>query len=451
MLSSWFTFLLHKFLKENVGEPLYMLYRAMKFQMDKGPVDEFTSEARYSLSEEKLIRQSIEYRSLNVFVSLGGDQSFVRSSMITQSNLVTAPSYAHQFNVENNYGDGGNFRNLYGFNDYSPLMNNVNGFNVNEMNNLNNLNNNMSNGQFNSNLYSLDAQVNYEGGVNNYNIYSESMQPQSQQSQFMVKVLDCDSISQVKEKALDTIFRNIPYSQRPHRDSVDLEWRTGQSGRILLSDIDTTSKQDNEWKKINTLSHYRVSEGANLILIPKQNALININSNSATNTYNINSFYYSKNDKHKYETLNFNKHSPSISRPTSPLTENNYELGSNSSYPNNNNFSNFTSLNNHFNNLNSLNNGYKKYWHLVRAHDDHSSKESNDRGSKMVSEIYLTRLLATKGTLQKFVDDLFETIFSTNHRGSCLPLAIKYMFDFLDDQALNIGKFLQKLYLIPSN
>lgn len=54
----------------------------------------------------------------------------------------------------------------------------------------------------------------------------------------------------------------------------------------------------------------------------------------------------------------------------------------------------------------------------------------------MVSEIYLTRLLATKGTLQQFVDDLFETIFSTAHRGSALPLAIKYMFDFLDDQAL---------------
>ena len=57
----------------------------------------------------------------------------------------------------------------------------------------------------------------------------------------------------------------------------------------------------------------------------------------------------------------------------------------------------------------------------------------------MVSEIYLTRLLATKGTLQKFVDDLFETIFSTAHRGSALPLAIKYMFDFLDDQALHHG------------
>ena len=36
-----------------------------------------------------------------------------------------------------------------------------------------------------------------------------------------------------------------------------------------------------------------------------------------------------------------------------------------------------------------------------------------------------SRLLATKGTMQKFVDDLFETIFSTAHRGSALPLAIK--------------------------
>ena len=34
------------------------------------------------------------------------------------------------------------------------------------------------------------------------------------------------------------------------------------------------------------------------------------------------------------------------------------------------------------------------------------------------------------------MDDLFERIFSTAHRGSALPLAIKYMFDFLDDQAL---------------
>ena len=62
-------------------------------------------------------------------------------------------------------------------------------------------------------------------------------------------------------------------------------------------------------------------------------------------------------------------------------------------------------------------------WHLVR-HDSDSAKDS-ERSNKLVSEIYLTRLLATKGTMQKFVDDLFETIFSTAHRGSALPLAIK--------------------------
>ena len=70
MLSAWFTFLLYKFLHECAGEPLYMLYHAIKHQVDKGPVDYVTFEARYSLSEEKLIRQQIEYRQMTVFVSM---------------------------------------------------------------------------------------------------------------------------------------------------------------------------------------------------------------------------------------------------------------------------------------------------------------------------------------------------------------------------------------------
>ena len=37
-----------------------------------------------------------------------------------------------------------------------------------------------------------------------------------------VKVLDCDTISQVKEKSLDAIYRNTPFSQRPSRDDLDL-------------------------------------------------------------------------------------------------------------------------------------------------------------------------------------------------------------------------------------
>ena len=60
MLSAWFTFLLYKFLHECAGEPLFMLYQAIKHQVNKGPVDHVTHEARYSLSEEKLIRQQVK-------------------------------------------------------------------------------------------------------------------------------------------------------------------------------------------------------------------------------------------------------------------------------------------------------------------------------------------------------------------------------------------------------
>ncbi|KAF9803702.1 hypothetical protein SFRURICE_012001 [Spodoptera frugiperda] len=293
MLSAWFTFLLYKFLRECAGEPLYLLFRSMKGQVDKGPVDAITSEARYSLSEEKLIRQSIDFKPMTVSVSISQQTLFVSGLEATTENV-------------------------------------------------------------------------------------------------HVKVLDCDTISQVKEKCLDAIYRATPYSQRPSRDDLDLEWRTGACGRLILYDEDSTTKCEGEWRKLNTLNHYRVPDGACLSLVAKQSSVYNLSN-------------MEKNDKsHTYETLNRGKYG-SASPPASPLK---YEHG-----------------------------GGFKYWHLVRHHDDDARKEG-ERGNKMVSEIYLTRLLATKGTLQKFVDDLFETIFSTAHRGSALPLAIKYMFDFLDDQAL---------------
>jgi len=50
--------------QECAGEPLFMLYCAIKQQMEKGPIDAITGEARYSLSEDKLIRQQIEYKTL---------------------------------------------------------------------------------------------------------------------------------------------------------------------------------------------------------------------------------------------------------------------------------------------------------------------------------------------------------------------------------------------------
>lgn len=50
-----------------------MLFCAIKQQMEKGPIDSITGEARYSLSEDKLIRQQIEYKTLvSHSDSLGG-------------------------------------------------------------------------------------------------------------------------------------------------------------------------------------------------------------------------------------------------------------------------------------------------------------------------------------------------------------------------------------------
>ncbi|KAG8447285.1 hypothetical protein GDO86_014668 [Hymenochirus boettgeri] len=287
MLTNWFTFLLYKFLKECAGEPLFMLFCAIKQQMEKGPIDAITGEARYSLSEDKLIRQQIDYKMLTL-------------------SCVCPDS------------DNG--------------------------------------------------------------------------SEIPVKVLNCDTITQTKDKLLDAVYKGIPYTQRPKAEDMDLEWRQGRITRIVLQDEDVTTKIENDWKRLNTLAHYQVTDGSTVALIAKQVSAYNI-TNSFTFTRSLS----------RYESLLRTSSSPDSLRSRAPMITPDQETGT-------------------------------KLWHLVKNHD-HADHKEGDRGSKMVSEIYLTRLLATKGTLQKFVDDLFETVFSTAHRGSALPLAIKYMFDFLDEQA----------------
>ncbi|XP_078517854.1 plexin-A1 isoform X1 [Lissotriton helveticus] len=306
MLTNWFTFLLYKFLKECAGEPLFMLYCAIKQQMEKGPIDAITGEARYSLSEDKLIRQQIDYKMLKPCLD---------EVALSDEPCCRSPQTLNCVNPEN---------------ENAP--------------------------------------------------------------EIPVKVLNCDTITQVKEKLLDAVYKGVPYSQRPKASDMDLEWRQGRMARIILQDEDVTTKIDNDWKRLNTLAHYQVADGSSVALVPKQNSAYNI-SNSSTFTKSLS----------RYESMLRTASSPDSLRSRTPMITPDLESGT-------------------------------KLWHLVKNHD-HLDQREGDRGSKMVSEIYLTRLLATKGTLQKFVDDLFETIFSTAHRGSALPLAIKYMFDFLDEQA----------------
>lgn len=103
-------------------------------------------------------------------------------------------------------------------------------------------------------------------------------------------------------------------------------------------------------------------------------------------------------------------------------------------------------------------------FHLVRPMDEIDEVKSK-RGSmkdkamtKAITEIYLTRLLSVKvqttrskdsahvfltrrdrwcvfapqGTLQQFVDDFFRSVLCSSF---AVPPAVKYFFDFLDEQA----------------
>jgi plexin A len=47
-----------------------MLYQAIKRQTEKGPVDALSSEARYSLSEDRLLRDKIEPKTLTLHLVL---------------------------------------------------------------------------------------------------------------------------------------------------------------------------------------------------------------------------------------------------------------------------------------------------------------------------------------------------------------------------------------------
>uniref|UniRef100_A0A8C4EJD3 Plexin b2a, tandem duplicate 1 n=1 Tax=Dicentrarchus labrax TaxID=13489 RepID=A0A8C4EJD3_DICLA len=265
MLCNWMSICLYQFLRDTAGEPLYKLFKALKHQVEKGPVDAKMKKAKYTLNDTGLLGDDVEY------------------SVLTLQVLV--------------HGEGP---------DVTP-----------------------------------------------------------------VKVLNCDTISQVKEKIIDQVYRNLPYSQRPKVENVALEWRPGSTGQIL-SDLDLTSQKEGRWKRLNTLAHYNVRDNATLVL------------------------------SRVLHTQSFHQHQDSHEEKNSLLEDDNT-------------------------------------FHLVRPADEIDEVKSK-RGSmkdkamtKAITEIYLTRLLSVKGTLQQFVDDFFRSVLGSS---SVVPPAVKYFFDFLDEQAL---------------
>ncbi|TKS77778.1 Plexin-D1 Precursor [Collichthys lucidus] len=177
-----------------------------------------------------------------------------------------------------------------------------------------------------------------------------------------VRVMHTDTICQVKEKILEAFYKNLPFSQWPRAEDVDLEWFDSGSNSKLLQDLDNSSVMEDGRKKLNTVFHYQIPEGASLAMSLKD------------------------------------KKENTLGRVKDLDTE--------------------------------------KYVHLVLPHDELMETKKSHRQShrkKVLPEIYLTRLLSTKGTLQKFLDDLFQAILSIPPDRP--PLAVKYFFDFLEEQA----------------
>ncbi|XP_072136856.1 plexin-D1 isoform X1 [Mobula birostris] len=182
----------------------------------------------------------------------------------------------------------------------------------------------------------------------------------------IVRVMDSDSISQVKEKILEGFYKNIPFSQWPRVEDVDLEWFPSSSDSLILRDLDNTSIVEDGRKKLNTLTHYKVPDGASLAMSLKD------------------------------------QRDSTLGRVKDLDTE--------------------------------------KYFHLVLPNDElvePSRSHKHKQWKKVLPEIYLTRLLSTKGTLQKFLDDLFCALLSIHTVKP--PFAVKYFFDFLEEQAEKRG------------
>nr|4M8N_A Chain A, PlexinC1 Intracellular Region [Danio rerio]4M8N_B Chain B, PlexinC1 Intracellular Region [Danio rerio]4M8N_C Chain C, PlexinC1 Intracellular Region [Danio rerio]4M8N_D Chain D, PlexinC1 Intracellular Region [Danio rerio] len=74
-----------------------------------------------------------------------------------------------------------------------------------------------------------------------------------------------------------------------------------------------------------------------------------------------------------------------------------------------------------------------KYFHLVDPDIDTDLSNHPEKKALKIKEMYLIKLLSTKVAVHSFVENLFKSIWGLPNNKA--PLAVKYFFDFLDEQA----------------
>ncbi|PNI11586.1 PLXNB3 isoform 8, partial [Pan troglodytes] len=76
-------------------------------------------------------------------------------------------------------------------------------------------------------------------------------------------------LREVAGEPLYMLFRAIQYQVDKGPVDAVTEWRSGLAGHLTLSDEDLTSVTQNHWKRLNTLQHYKVPDGATVGLVPQ--------------------------------------------------------------------------------------------------------------------------------------------------------------------------------------
>ncbi|KAG5846057.1 hypothetical protein ANANG_G00145690 [Anguilla anguilla] len=69
LLTNWMSICLYGFLRESVGQPLFLLVSALNQQISRGPVDSVTEKALYTLNEDWLLWQAQDFSALKLNVS----------------------------------------------------------------------------------------------------------------------------------------------------------------------------------------------------------------------------------------------------------------------------------------------------------------------------------------------------------------------------------------------
>ncbi|KAL1242573.1 Plexin-B [Trichinella spiralis] len=220
------------------------------------------------------------------------------------------------------------------------------------------------------------------------------------------RVLSCDSIRQLKSKILDCLYKNTAFSSRPTVHDIDLEWH-GHIGVVLLREHPhLQTRRSDGWIRLNTVRDYRLPNQAVIVVVLRSSSYSGY-TDFSTHTYaSIDSsaclISSSSNCTSKHQQQN-NKQEQQQQQQQVMMMENreNVDL---------------------------------RCWHLIRP--DGTSNRRNGGTPSRITEIYLTRLLSTKGTVQQFVDDFITSTLAVEQ--STFPAPIKYLFDLLEEEAARL-------------